>query len=80
MFAGPLAVGASLGLVSFASAGIVPGYDGAGVNPARCFSSAVARRDFKAHWIWWSGPAAGALILAFVDRVAPPYHSIPTDR
>ena len=46
MFAGPLAVGCALGLVSFASAGLVPGYNGASMNPARCFAFAIARRSF----------------------------------
>ena len=44
---GPLAVGCSLGLVVFASAGLVPGYTGALANPARCFAFAVAQRNFK---------------------------------
>ena len=44
---GPLAVGSSLGLVVFASGGLVPGYSGAGANPARCFAFAVARHNFK---------------------------------
>ena len=79
MFMGPLAVGCSLGLVSFASAGLVPGYDGASMNPARCFAFAVARRDFRDQWIWWVGPALGGLVLAFVNRVAPPYHSVPVE-
>lgn len=43
---GPFAVGCSLGLVSFASAGLVPGYTGASVNPGRCFAFAIARRGF----------------------------------
>ena len=45
-FAGPFAVGCSLGLVSFASAGLVMGYNGAAMNPARCFAFAVGKRDF----------------------------------
>ena len=44
---GPLAVGCSLRLVVFASAGLVPGYTGASANPVRCFAFAVARRNFK---------------------------------
>ena len=42
----PLAVGCSLGVVSFATAGLVPGYTGASMNPARCFAFAVTRHDF----------------------------------
>ena len=43
---GPFAVGCSLGLVSFATAGLVPGYTGASMNPTRCFAFAITRRDF----------------------------------
>jgi hypothetical protein len=43
---GPLLVEASLGLVSFATSGIVPGYSGAQMNPARYFAFGVAKRDF----------------------------------
>lgn len=92
MFIGPLAVGCSLGLVSFASAGLVPGYDGAGLNPARCFAFAVARggggevvrgiegdSGFRDQWIWWLGDAMGGILLAGVMWVAPPYHSMPVE-
>ena len=44
---GPLGVGSSVGLIVFASAGLVPGYSGASANPARCFAFAVARHDFR---------------------------------
>ena len=73
-FAGPMAVGVSLGLVSFASSGLVPGFTGASMNPARCFAFAVARRNFYDQWIWWVGPAIGAILLAVGYNLAPPYH------
>jgi hypothetical protein len=44
---GPLLVGCILGLVSFASVGLAEGYPGLGANPARCFSYAVARGNFR---------------------------------
>ena len=47
IFAGPFAVGCALGLTSFASAGLVKGYNGTGMNPARCFAFAVGRKDFQ---------------------------------
>lgn len=44
---GPLLVGVSLGLVIFATSSIAPGYQGAQMNPARCFAYGIARRDFS---------------------------------
>ncbi|KAM0793955.1 aquaporin-like protein [Usnea florida] len=72
---GPFAVGCSLGLVSFATAGLVPGYTGASMNPARCFAFAITRHDFTDQWIWWVGPFCGSWLLAITYSVAPPYHS-----
>ncbi len=44
---GPFLTACVLGLVSFSSVGLATGYPGAGLNPARCFSTAVARGEFK---------------------------------
>ncbi|KAI9703954.1 MAG: hypothetical protein M1820_005736 [Bogoriella megaspora] len=44
---GPLLVGLSLGLVTFAGSNIAPGYTGAAMNPARCFAFAVASSNFE---------------------------------
>lgn len=71
---GPFLVACILGLIGFASVGIVDGYPGAGVNPARCFAFAVARGDFSHQWIWWAGPLTGSLVQTVVYHVAPPYH------
>ena len=46
MFIGPLAVGSAVGITSFASAGLTPGYSGAAMHPARCFAFAVSRGNF----------------------------------
>lgn len=48
---GPLFVGCTLGLVSFASSGLVSGYTGAAMNPARCFAFATARANYKGLFI-----------------------------
>lgn len=74
---GPLFVGCALGLVSFASSGLVPGYTGAAMNPARCFAFATAKTNYKDQWIWWVGPFAGTLLLTFCYVLVPPYHSRP---
>lgn len=42
---GPALVGASLGLITFATSGIIPGYGGAQMNPARCFAFGIAQGD-----------------------------------
>ena len=44
---GPVLVGISLGLLTFATSGIIPGYQGAQMNPARCFAYGIARRDMS---------------------------------
>ncbi|KAL2114046.1 hypothetical protein VUR80DRAFT_1049 [Thermomyces stellatus] len=67
----PLLAGGCLGLVTFATSGIIPGYAGAQMNPARCFGFGIARRDMSDQWIWWFAPAAAALLLAFVFNFAP---------
>lgn len=74
---GPIAVGCSLGLVSFASAGLVAGYTGVSMNPTRCFAFAIARHNFADQWIWWAGPFCGSCLLAITYSIAPPYHSSP---
>ena len=82
MFAAPLAVGCSVGLVSFASGALVSGYSGASMHPGRCFVFAVARRDFRDQWIWWLGPIVGSFLQMICFRIAPPYHStaVPDER
>ncbi|PNY27207.1 Aquaporin PIP2-7 [Tolypocladium capitatum] len=73
---GPLLVGASLGLVTFGTSGIAPGYAGAQMNPARCFAYGIARRNLSDQWIWWFGPAAAALLMAAMYLAVPPNHAL----
>lgn len=54
---GPFLVACALGLTSFSSVGLAPGYPGAGLNPARCFSAAVARGTFQRKVLPISHPA-----------------------
>lgn len=44
---GPMLVGLSLGLLTFATSGAVPGYAGAQMHPGRCFAFGVAKRDMS---------------------------------
>lgn len=40
-------------------------YTGAGINPCRSFGPAVVTGTFPSyHWIYWLGPALGALLAA----------------
>lgn len=40
-------------------------YTGASLNPARSFGPCVAAASFQGyHWIYWVGPALGALLAA----------------
>jgi glycerol uptake facilitator-like aquaporin len=48
---GPLLVAAALGIVTFASSGMIPGYTGANLNPARCFGLGIVRRDMSGKWL-----------------------------
>lgn len=72
---GPLLVGASLGLVTFSSSGIIPGYAGAQMNPSRCLAFGIARRNMSYQWVWWFGPAVGGLIEALLYNLIPPHHT-----
>ena len=67
----PLLAGGVLGLVTFATSGILPGYAGAQMNPARCFGYGIARGDMSDQWIWWFADAAAALVMAFLFNFAP---------
>ncbi|KAM7197325.1 aquaporin-like protein [Naviculisporaceae sp. PSN 640] len=72
---GPLLVGLSMGLVTCAGTGVVPGYTGPGVNPARGIALAIAGNHWQHHWVWWLGPALGSMIAASVYNFAPPSHA-----
>ena len=54
---GPVLVGSSLGLVSFATSGIAPGYAGAQMNPARCFAYGIAKRDMSSEYRSFINPS-----------------------
>ncbi|KAL7928888.1 aquaporin-like protein [Trichoderma chlorosporum] len=71
---GPFLVGASLGLVSFSTSGIIPGYAGAQMNPSRCLGFAIARRDMAYQWVFWFGPAVGGIMMGILYNLIPPHH------
>jgi glycerol uptake facilitator-like aquaporin len=59
---GPLLIGLALGLCTFVTSALNPGYTGASMNPARCFGLMAAQGRWNLHWVHWVGPiVAGAL-------------------
>ena len=59
IFPGKLAVDTAL------SPGTGVSFTGGSLNPARSFGPAVMLGSFpKEHWIYWAGPAAGAVLAA----------------
>ncbi len=56
-----IAVGSYVALAIIAWAPI----GGSSMNPARSLGPAVAGGEWSAHWIYWAGPAIGALLAVF---------------
>ncbi|KAK3353953.1 aquaporin-like protein [Lasiosphaeria hispida] len=75
---GPLLVGSAVGIMAFASSGMIPGYAGAALNPARCFALGIVRRDLSGQWIWWAGDAIAGILLAVMYNIIPPHHNSGT--
>ncbi|MGI8926425.1 MAG: MIP/aquaporin family protein [Tepidiformaceae bacterium] len=53
------------GYVGFAATGWGP-VANASMNPARSFGPAIAANTWEAHWVYWAGPIAGALLAAAI--------------
>ena len=74
---GPLLVGVTIGLMTFATSGSVPGFAGAQMNPARCFAYAITRREMEHQWIWWIAPAAASILFSMMYNWVPPKFAEP---
>jgi hypothetical protein len=60
--------------VIFIGGGIVPGYSGPIMNPARCFGPAVAMNAFEGQLIYWLGPLSASILTAVLYWAVPPQH------
>ena len=63
-FAG-LAIGGAVGLDAMFGGPI----SGASMNPARSLGPALLSGQFAAHWVYWLGPLAGAILAAVAYRL-----------
>jgi glycerol uptake facilitator-like aquaporin len=72
----PVLVGVAVGMTIWATAALVPGYTGAGVNPARCFGPTLLSNDgWKAYWlVYFAGPLVAAACHVPIYLWAPPDH------
>ena len=60
-FIAPVGIGLSLFIAELSGVS----FTGGSLNPARSFGPAVVLGDFPSeHWIYWAGPAAGAVLAA----------------
>ncbi|KAL7262737.1 hypothetical protein ACSBR1_000992 [Camellia fascicularis] len=68
-------VGLVIGLLVFILTTVTTtkGYAGAGMNPARCFGSAMVRRGqlWNRHWIFWVGPTIAYVAFYMYTKVIP---------
>lgn len=61
-------------MVIFIGGGIIPGYSGPIMNPARCFGPAVAMDNFEGQLIYWFGPLTASVLTAVIYWAVPPQH------
>lgn len=60
-FMAPIGIGLSLFIAELSGVS----FTGGSLNPARSFGPALVLGDFPSdHWIYWAGPAAGAVLAA----------------
>lgn len=69
----PILVGVILGICTFATSFIRPGYTGATLNPARCLGLMAAGQRFDYHWVQWLGDITAAALHGLLYWAIPPY-------
>ena len=69
---GPLFIGLALGLCTFVTAALKPGYTGASLNPARCFGLMAAEWRWDLHWVHWADPIIAGALHGVLYWAVPP--------
>jgi glycerol uptake facilitator-like aquaporin len=69
---GPLFIGLALGLCTFVTGALKPGYTGASLNPARCFGLMAVEGKWNLHWVHWVGPIAAGALHGVLYWAVPP--------
>jgi len=69
---GPFLIGLALGLCTFVTSTVKPGYTGASLNPARCFGLMAAEGRWDLHWVHWVGPIVAGALNGMLYWVIPP--------
>lgn len=68
----PMLIGLALGLCTFATGAVKPGYAGAAMNPARCFGLMAAEGRWTLHWVHWAGALSAGLVNGLFYWAIPP--------
>ena len=68
----PILIGLTLGLCTFVTAALKPGYIGAGVHPARCFRLMAVEGRWHLHWVHWLGPVIAGALNTAIHWTMPP--------
>jgi glycerol uptake facilitator-like aquaporin len=69
---GPVLMGFALGVCTFVTGALKPGYFGASMHPARCFGLLAAEGRWDLHWVHWVGTIAAAALNAALHRMMQP--------
>ncbi|EPS73657.1 x intrinsic protein, partial [Genlisea aurea] len=71
-------IGIVVALVVFVSISVTnqKGYTGAGMNPAKCFASAVVKGGhlWDGHWVFWVGPTLASVVFYLYTKIIPRHH------
>ena len=71
----PFFISATLGLLIFASGGMVAGYSGAGMNPVMCLAPViVVGGGHGSEWVYAVGPLLASLVHGAIYLLVPPHH------